>query len=189
MSLEEMKAQFIGPERKGFINEVGQYLDTISGQKASRDAQNEFNQIEAEKQRDFEERMSNTAYQRAVDDMKAAGLNPAAMYGGGGIDKATTPSGAAARSGTGINSLGEIAGIIASAANLMGTINNKGELLNKQAVREANLMMNQANSAMKNKLYNEKIKNIKELRKLRKQKIKESNALFDNIDDIYKDFE
>lgn len=60
--------------------------------------QNAFNASEAQKQRDFEERMANTAYQRAAADMKAAGYNPALMFSQGG---AATPTGSSARSGSG----------------------------------------------------------------------------------------
>lgn len=60
--------------------------------------QNAFNASEAQKQRDWEQEMSNTAYQRASADMSAAGFNPALMFQQGG---ASTPSGSAARSGSG----------------------------------------------------------------------------------------
>lgn len=57
--------------------------------------QNRFNAEEAEKQRQYETEMSNTAYQRAYEDMRKAGLNPNLAGGSGG---ASTPSGSAATS-------------------------------------------------------------------------------------------
>ncbi len=60
------------------------------GQKSANIAQMEL----AQKQMDFQERMSSTSYQRAVADMRQAGINPMLAYMQGG---ATSPGGAMAK--------------------------------------------------------------------------------------------
>lgn len=53
----------------------------------------EFNAFQAELQRQYEQNMSSSAYQRAFEDARKAGLNPYILYDNG---SASTPSGAAA---------------------------------------------------------------------------------------------
>lgn len=55
-----------------------------------------FNAEQAQIQRDWQEKMANTSYQRAMEDMQKAGLNPILAYSQGGAD---VPGGAAATVG------------------------------------------------------------------------------------------
>lgn len=75
----------------------------------------------ARREREFSEYMSSTAYQRAVADMKKAGLNPAMMYSSGSNMQASS----GAHSAASVGQLGQIAGVVSSAAQFVNANSNK----------------------------------------------------------------
>lgn len=95
------------------------YLQKYNNSFSAEQAQiaRDFNALENQKQRDFYENLSNTAYSRQVEDMRNAGLNPylavssgaPVAYGSTASTVAPTATGTSAQhSGQGFNVLGSL---------------------------------------------------------------------------------
>lgn len=93
--------------------------------------QRQWSSAEALKERDWQTYMSNTAYQRSVEDMKAAGINPILAYAQGG---ASSGAGASASAPNSANSVGSTLNGISS---ILKTVLSEDRMSDAQADRNA----------------------------------------------------
>lgn len=123
---------------------LGAGLNFLGGER-----QNAANAQQAMAMMKFQRDMSNTSYQRAVLDMRAAGLNPALAYVQGG---ASTPSGAMASIpnntlGQGVNTAIQAAQAYNMYQNTKSDTELKKAQANQARAQEQNIRVNSAKTA------------------------------------------
>ena len=121
--------QNIGNWFAGIPEGLGNIWYNVSGAKAQNDyntamyeRQTADNARLAAEQRAWEERMSNSTYQRTVDDMRKAGINPALLSGLSSGSTVSIGSGASASAGSASSSSGTSNGIIGSLALIIAAL-------------------------------------------------------------------
>lgn len=125
---------------QGLVNSFTGNLDFERSRVLAEQA-NEFSALEAQKARDWQTEMSNTAYQRAAADLKKAGLNPALVLSG--ASGASSGSGAVAHAST---ARAPSTDAFSSLVRLVGTAVNVGSQI---AQRSSNIAVNNARALMR----------------------------------------
>lgn len=118
-------------------------------------AQNAAQMQQVQQQEQFQAQMSNTAYQRASADMKAAGLNPMMMFGSGSA--ASSPQGAQAQIQrpsyqSPVTSLGDVVNSTISNAVQMKTMDKMTDEIANLRTTNSLIQANTAESVARSKL-------------------------------------
>ena len=154
-----------------------------AGSMGSTAIQGAYNREEAQKNRDFQERMSNTAIQRSFADARKAGISPAMLLG-----EASQPMGNSASIGQS-NAGGEMS----------NTVNKIVEAMKED--RKLDAMENMQNQILQNKqnMQNERLEHQTQMLQMKQDGVdahkfahsarapktrEEWNSYFQNIDDI-----